>query len=111
MFEFVKNLPLEIKSLLWLFSVSFLGALVGFLTKTAPTLKAFPLGRKIRVFITGVLSSMFLAYISYELLKAGIDNNNLCVALAGFSAYLGTDLLVIIQERVIEKIKNKIDNL
>lgn len=111
MLEFLKNIPDEVKSFIWLFFVAFTGALVGFLTKTAPTLKAFTTQRKVRIFITSVLSSMFLSYITYELLKAGISNNNLCVALAGFSAYLGTDLLIIIQERVIEKIKSKIDNL
>lgn len=111
MLEFLKDIPVEIKSLIWLLIVSFLGAVVGFMTKTAPTLSNFSFCKKIRILIISVLSSMFLAYITYELLKAGISNHNLCIALSGFSAYLGTDLLIIVQERVIEKIKNKIDTL
>ena len=38
-----------------------------------------------------------------------IDKQGLAVALAGMAAFTGTDLLIIMQNKIIELIKRKID--
>lgn len=55
---------------------------------------------------------MFIAYITFELVCLGIDKQGVAVAISGFAAYMGTDILIIIvQERLVEKIKSKIDSI
>ena len=40
-----------------------------------------------------------------------IDKQGLAVALAGMAAFTGTDLLIITQNKIIELIKRKMDNI
>lgn len=111
MIDKLQAIPEEIKQILWLIIVSFIGGLIGFATKTHKTLKDKKLYQKIYILFISILSSMFIAYITFELIMTSINNQRLAIALAGFAAYSGTDLLIIIQERLIEKIKSKIDSL
>ena len=50
----------------------------------------------------GMVNSMFIAYISYEILMSIIDKQGLAVALAGMAAFTGTDLLIIMLYRKIK---------
>lgn len=111
MMDKFQAIPEEIKQLIWLAAVSFIGGFIGFATKTHKTLKEKKLYQKIYLLFISIISSMFIAYITFELIMTSIDNQRLAIALAGFAAYSGTDLLIIVQERVIEKIKNKIDSI
>ena len=111
MFDKLQDIPDEVKKFIWLMIVSFVGGLVGFITKTTKTLQNKPLKDKLYNLVISMLSSMFIAYITYELIKTTIDREGLAVAISGFMAYVGTDILIIIQDRLIEKIKTKIDAL
>lgn len=111
MIDRFQAIPEEIKQILWLIIVSFIGGLIGFATKAHKTLKEKKLYQKIYLLFISILSSMFIAYITFELIMTSINNQRLAIALAGFAAYSGTDLLIIVQERLIEKIKNKIDSI
>ena len=105
------ELPEEIKQFIWLFLVSAIGGFVGFVTKNSKTLHNKTLKQKVSALLFSMLSSMFIAYLTYELMRIGTDKNGLAVAVAGFMAYVGTDMLLIVQERLIEKVKSKIDAL
>lgn len=111
MWDKISDVPDSVKTYLWLLLVALIGSLVGFITKTLKTLSGQSLLAKIRVLFASMLSSMFIAYIVFEVLSATIQRQGLVVAVSGFAAYIGTDLLIIMQERLIEKIKNKIDRL
>ena len=89
------NLPAEIWQWLWLFIVSFTGGVVGFITKISPTLKGRSFRAKFMALCMGMINSMFIAYISYEILLSLIDKQGLAVALAGMAAFTDTDLLII----------------
>lgn len=104
-------IPEEIKQLIWLAFVSFIGGFVGFTTRANKALKEKKLYQKIYILFMSIISSMFIAYITFEVILTSINNQRLAIALAGFAAYSGTDLLIVLQEHIIEKIKNKIDNL
>ena len=95
------NLPAEIWQWLWLFIVSFTGGVVGFITKISPTLKGRSFRAKFMALCMGMINSMFIAYISYEILLSIIDKQGLAVALAGMAAFTGTDLLIILKSNLI----------
>ena len=105
------NQPAEIWQWLWLFIVSFTGGVVGFITKISPTLKGRSFRAKFMALCMGMINSMFIAYISYEILLSLIDKQGLAVALAGMAAFTGTDLLIITQNKIIELIKRKMDTI
>ena len=111
MLDFFKNLPEEIKHFFWLMVVSFVGGIVGFVTKNSKTLEDKNWKQKLWVLFVSMISSMFIAYITFELVRLGIDKQGVAVAISGFAAYMGTDILIIVQERLVEKIKSKIDNI
>ena len=101
----------ECKQLIWLSIVAIAGAVVGFLTKSQISGRPRTIAGLLRTLFTGVFVSMFVAYISFEILIALIDNYRLCVALAGICAYIGADMLVIMQELVIDVIKKRLDRV
>ena len=111
MLDFLKNLPEEIKHFFWLMVVSFIGGIVGFVTKNSKTLEGKSWKQKLWVLFVSMISSMFIAYITFEIVRFGIDKQGVAVAISGFAAYMGTDILIIVQERLVEKIKSKIDSI
>lgn len=111
MIEKAFNISAEIWQWIWLFLVSFTGGVVGFITKISPTLKGRSFRTKFTALCMGMINSMFIAYISYEILLSIIDKQGLAVALSGMAAFTGTDLLLITQNKIIELLKRKIDNI
>lgn len=105
------NIPSEIWQWVWLFFVSFIGGIVGFFTKISPKLKDRPFKEKFRALCLGILNSMFIAYISYEFFISIIDRQGLAVALSGMAAFTGTDMLIILQNKLIDLIKRRFDNI
>lgn len=111
MVEKAFDISAEIWQWIWLFLVSFTGGVVGFITKISPTLKGRSFRAKFAALCMGMINSMFIAYISYEILLSIIDKQGLAVALSGMAAFTGTDLLIITQNKIIELIKRKMDNI
>lgn len=111
MIEKAFNISAEIWQWIWLFLVSFTGGVVGFITKISPTLKGRSFRAKFAALCMGMINSTFIAYISYEILLSIIDKQGLAVALSGMAAFTGTDLLIITQNKIIELIKRKMDNI
>ena len=98
------------KSVGKIFAIIF-GGVVGFITKISPTLKGRSFRAKFAALCMGMINSMFIAYISYEILLSIIDKQGLVVALSGMAAFTGTDLLIITQNKIIELIKRQMDNI
>lgn len=111
MFDKLIAIPEEIRQALWLVLVSFAGGVVGFVTKNSKTLEGKSWRQKLWILFVSMISSMFIAYITFEIIRMFVERQGVAVAIAGFAAYMGTDILIIIQERLVEKIKNKIDSI
>ncbi|EAK5829343.1 hypothetical protein BJG39_01270 [Campylobacter jejuni] len=77
--------------------VSFIAGLVGIVTKNKLS-KALNL--------KGMLGSMFVAYLVFEIVNYLNFGIKLSVAVGGFAAYMGTDALLKI-EQLVEKLINK----
>lgn len=105
------NISQEVWQWIWFFIVAFSGGIVGFITKISPTLKGKSFRRKFIALFMGMINSMFIAYITYEILLSLLHNPNLSVALSGMAAFTGTDLLLVVQNRLIDLIKRKIDEM
>lgn len=85
--------------------VSFIAGLVGIVTKNKLS-RALNLKNKLALFIKGMLGSMFVAYLVFELVSYLDFGIKLSVAIGGFAAYMGTDALLKI-EQLVEKLINK----
>lgn len=85
---------------LWLLFVGFFGGVLSFLNKQT---EAF----RWKSFILGVGSSMFSAYIVYELVFYVLQNANLSIAVAGIGAWGGTNLLLKLEARLEKKIEGE----
>ncbi len=93
---------------LWMAVVAAVGGTIGFISKISPRLTGQALHTKIRAYLMGLVTSMFVAYITYEGSLFFIHSERLSVALAGLASFAGTDLLVILQQNFIEVIKRKL---
>lgn len=90
--------------------VSFVAGVVGIFTKDKlQTCKS--LSSKIILFTKGMLGSMFVAYLIFELLEYLQFGTRLSVALGGFAAYMGTDALVKIESYIEKAINKKMDKM
>lgn len=85
--------------------VSFIAGLVGIVTKNKLS-KALNLKGKFALFLKGMLGSMFVAYLVFEIVNYLNFGIKLSVAVGGFAAYMGTDALLKI-EQLVEKLINK----
>lgn len=107
--EKIQQIPSELRYFAWLIVVAIIGGLVGFATRTKPQNKTKK--QIIYIILFTIISSMFIAYITFEIMVALIDNQRLAIAIAGFAAYSGTDLLIELQNQFVNKIKDKIDKI
>lgn len=85
--------------------VSFIAGLVGIVTKNKLS-KALNLKGKFTLFLKGMLGSMFVAYLVFEIVNYLNFGIKLSVVVGGFAAYMGTDALLKI-EQLVEKLINK----
>lgn len=101
----------ELTKILWVLVVSAFGGFVGFITKVNPTLRGKKLKERLFVLFLGIITSGFVGYITYHLIFYFTHENGISVAASGIAAFSGTDLLVVVQAKLIEVIKRKLDNL
>lgn len=111
MLKSLMELPDIVKTYIWLATISLLGGFVGFITKNNHKLKGKSLIQKIGIHLTAILSSMFISYVVFQLLFCTTGKQGISVAIAGIASYMGTDVLIILQDRIVEKLKSKIDKL
>jgi hypothetical protein len=93
----------EIKYM-WLAVVAFVGGLIGYCRKQAEKdAEKSPTG-KLGSLSLSIVTSMFIAYIVYEISVTFIEHNNVCVALAGLASFAGTDALVAGEKMLLKKL-------
>ncbi len=100
----------EVLKYIWLGIVAFIGGVTGYLIK----LKNEPnqsKNDKIKLFILGVSTAMFISYIAYEISIYFLKSNGISVALAGLASFTGTDFAVAIEKAGLDFITRKIKNL
>ena len=90
----------EIGLWLWLMAVSLIGGVLGFMNRN--DLDGKDAGEKIRALVLGVTTSMFVAYLVYELSLFMLNKESLSVAIAGLAAYIGTNALVALESAFID---------
>ncbi|MCW1550526.1 phage holin family protein [Campylobacter jejuni] len=73
--------------------------------------KALNLKGKFTLFLKGMLGSMFVAYLVFEIVNYLNFGIKLSVAVGGFAAYMGTDALLKIEQLVEKLINKKLDKL
>lgn len=91
------------KYLFWLV-IAFTGAVIGYVRKHAANDVHKTVWGKAASLAFAVVTSMFMACLTYLAAKYYIDDHNLCVALAGVAAYGGTDALVACERALLKKI-------
>lgn len=101
----------ELIKLLWVLAISAVGGLVGFITKVNPTLRGKHLKERLFVLMLGIITSGFVGFVTYHIIFYFTKENGISVALSGIAAFSGTDLLVVVQAKLIEVVKRKLDNL
>jgi hypothetical protein len=77
---------------IWVFTVATVGALVAILTKNDFT--GLSREQKIRKITAGTITSIFVAYLTFEITLYFVGAERFSVACAGIASYLGTDALV-----------------
>lgn len=100
----------EILKYIWLGIVAFAGAVTGYFTKSR-NIKDKPAEEKIKLFILGVTTSMFISYITYELSLYFFHANGISVALAGLASFTGTDFAVAMEKGLLDLIQRKFRQL
>lgn len=101
----------ELIKFIWLIIVSVMGGFVGFITKVNPTLRGKKLKERLFILFLGIINSGFVGFITYHIVFYFTKENGLSVALSGVAAFSGTDLLVVVQAKLIDLIKRKFDNI
>lgn len=89
---------------LWMAVVSILEVTVKFVSKIYHILEGQGLENQIHEYGMGLVTSMLVAYVIYEVSRYFTSRNMLAVALAGLASFAGRDLLVICLQIFIEHI-------
>lgn len=97
----------NLKVYIWLVFVGFIGGLLRIKEKTKLANCDGVLG-KILCFTFGIISSVFVAYLVYEVVFFYLHSDRVAVALAGVGAWMGTDGLIQIEKALLEFLKAKI---
>lgn len=97
----------QVKVYIWLVFIGFVGGLLRLKEKTKLS-NCVGIKGKIICLLFGIISSVFVAYLIYEISYFYLNSDRLAVALAGVGAWMGTDGLIQIEKALLEFLKNKI---
>ncbi len=100
----------ELFKYLWLGTVAFIGGVTGYLVKVKTTENQSRCDR-VKLFILGVTTAMFISYITYEAAMFFLKSNGISVALAGLASFTGTDFAVALEKAGLDFITRKMKNL
>lgn len=110
--EMIEDLEFNYNVLMWIVGMAAVGSVVGFFTKYRGKLYILERWHKIQFFFINTISSIFVAFVSFELLYHFVTEKiKVCLVISSIMAYIGSDLLILTQEKFVEKIKDKIDKL
>ncbi len=88
----------------WLAFVSMVGGGLGFVKKTMPTIQGETVIKKLKSLSLGIATSMFVAYITYEMILWSIKSERLAIAFAGLASFAGADMLGVLQKKLVDSI-------
>ncbi len=89
----------ESASYVWLVAISIVGGVLNYIRNKDEDKK-----RSIKRFLVGMVSSMFAAYITFELVTYLSGSERVAVALGGLAAWMGTDALLALEAAYKKKI-------
>lgn len=102
------NIIQQILQYAWICVIALIGSTVGFIVRFGKY-QDFTCKKKITTYILGVITSMFTAYVTYEICFYVVENDRVSVAIAGLASFAGTDLLVFMQNEVFEYLKKRLN--
>ncbi|MGE4382267.1 MAG: phage holin family protein [Arcobacter sp.] len=91
--------------LAWLAVVSFFAGIIGIVNRAEHKNKETLFG-KILFLVFGGITSMFIGYVSFEFSFYFIESQRFCVAISALCAWMGTKVLLEMQTRALEFIRN-----
>lgn len=94
----------ELKIYLWMFFVSIIGGVLGMKERAKPCK-----GSRCACFFFGVIASMFVAYVSFEIAFFYFENVKFSVAISGIAAWVGTESLTSLQSIIMTEINKRIN--
>lgn len=95
----------KLKFWMWFFSVVIIGGILGY-RHNHPIQAATKRERLSNLFF-GVVTSMFVGYIVFQLAFYYLGNDNVAVSLAGLAAWMGTNALIALESVIVMFISKK----
>lgn len=89
----------------WLATVSFFAGIIGLINRAEHKNKETLVGKTLFLIFGGV-SSVFVGFVAFEISFYYLGSQRLCVAISAFCAWMGTRLLLEVQIRALEFIRN-----
>ena len=86
-------------------TISFLSGVIGLVNRAEHRNKE-TFTSKALFLIFGGVSSVFVGFISFEISFFYLQNLRVCVAISAFCAWMGTRILIEVQDRVLEFVRN-----
>lgn len=93
----------------WLICISFFSSIFGLIGKEKLS-NCQNKKCKVFKFVSGVGTSMIVAYFAFEVSFYYLNHQKLSIALAGVAAWMGADALVSLQEILVKFINRKIES-
>lgn len=88
----------------WFLFIALVGGILGYFAKNkAPISRA----ERLRGLAIGVLTSMFAAYVTFQIALYYFQNENISVAIAGVAAWMGADAFLTLEQIILNKSNNK----
>lgn len=91
--------------LAWLAFVSFFAGIIGLVNRAEQKNKETLIGKILFLFFGGI-SSVFVGFVAFEISFYLFNSQRLCVAISAFCAWMGTKVLLEMQIRALEFIRN-----
>lgn len=88
----------------WLFVGSLIGGIIGHFTRTKED-------KKRRHLFIAVSSSLFMGFVTYEFVYYFVAHKGISLASGAFAAFIGIDLALTIEKKIIELVERKINKL
>lgn len=88
----------------WFVFIAFVGGILGYFAKnTKPATRA----ERLRGLAIGISTSMFAAYVTFQIAFYYLGSENISVALSGVSAWMGADAFLAMERAILNNLNNK----
>lgn len=88
----------------WFLFITLVGGILGYFAKNqAPVSRA----ERLRGLAIGILTSMFAAYVTFQIAFYYLHSENVSVAIAGVAAWMGADAFLTLEKIILNKTNKK----